>query len=98
MSQKDKIAEKETFLRLINLEINYTIERWSDSPNDLKFYAWGYREVYDNSVTLGSNHDKCFFYADCIIKLAKAFGYSWFLTIKDNADGEPTSCVSVIFS
>ena len=97
MKASDRLQEKETFLRLLNLEMNDTIERWSDEPENLPTYAWGYRQVYEDGVVIGSNHSDCFYHADEVIKLAKAFGYRCYLRVVNNEDGEPTPCVAVHF-
>lgn len=86
MTSKKKRELVET---LINEKINETLARWSDNPDDLKCYAWGWR----GKDTLGPNHNNVFHCCDDVAKLLTGLGLSWYLVIRDNEDGEPTPCI-----
>lgn len=76
--------------RLINEEINRTLEMWS-SPEDLYTYAWGWR----NSDTVGNNHGNQFFCAEEVVSIVNVLRLNYTLTICDNEDGEPTPALHI---
>lgn len=76
--------------RLINEEINRTLAMWS-TPNDLRIYAWGWRD----SDTVGNNHGDQFFYAEEVVRIVNALRLNYTLTIAKNEDGEPTPALHI---
>lgn len=76
--------------RLINEEINRTLEMWS-TPEDLHSYAWGWRSY----ETVSNNHGNQFFNADEVITIVKAYRLSYTLTVCKNCDGEPTPAITI---
>lgn len=92
MRTKDlKLAE-----RLINQAMNETIQMWSDQPERLSDYAWGYRYVGNgDGFSVGNNHGDTFFYAGEVIDIARVCGCSYYLDTHLNEEGELTPCVHV---
>lgn len=76
--------------RLINEEINRTLEMWL-TPEDLYTYAWGWRS--DDIVS--NNHGNQFFNADEVITIVKAYRLSYILSVCNNCDGEPTPAITI---
>lgn len=76
--------------RLINEEINRTLEMWS-TPEDLHTYAWGWR----NSDTVGNNHGNQFFCAEEVVSIVNVLRLNYTLTICENEDGEPTPALHI---
>lgn len=79
----------------LNEKMNEVLNQWGDRPSDLHSYAFGWREFDPNGIyVVGPNHTNCFHYAENVINIVKAFDCSWYLTVHENADGEPTPCVA----
>ena len=76
--------------RLINEEINRTLEMWS-TPEDIYTYAWGWR----NSDTVGNNHGNQFFCAEEVVSIVNVLRLNYTLTICENEDGEPTPALHI---
>lgn len=76
--------------KLINEEINRTLEMWS-TPEDLHTYAWGWR----NTDTVGNNHGNQFFCAEEVVSIVNVLRLNYTLTICDNEDGEPTPALHI---
>ncbi len=74
--------------RLINDEINRTLEMWS-TPKDIHTYLWGWRDT----ETVGNNHGDQFFYADNVIRIVNGLRLNYTLTLCINEDGEPTPAI-----
>lgn len=86
MSREERI---DLATKLLNEQMNDTLQRWSDEPEKLKDYAWGWR----NKNEVGNNHGSAFFYADDVIKILKALELDWFLLLAMNDDGELTPTI-----
>lgn len=86
MSKKERI---DMATKLLNEQMNDTLQTWSDQPEKLKDYTWGWRK--ENEV--GNNHGSAFFYADEVIKIMEALELNWHLTLAKNADGELTPTI-----
>lgn len=75
--------------KLLNEQMNDTLQTWSDNPEDLYVYAWGWR----GDKEVGSNHGKSFYYADAVIRILVALELNWHLSLSVNEDGEPTPTI-----
>lgn len=86
MSKEERI---DLATKLLNEQMNYTLQSWSYNPERLKVYAWGWRA--DNEV--GSNHMADFYQADVVIKILDALELTWHLSMAFNEDGDLTPTI-----
>lgn len=86
MTKDEKMALAK---KLINEEINKTLNRWTG--NDLLTYSWGWR----NESTVSSNHDGQFFYMEEVRAILKALGLNYCLTVGPNCDGQLTPYIDI---
>lgn len=86
MSKEERI---DMATKLLNEQMNDTLQTWSDVPEKLIYYAWGWRE----ENTVGNNHGSAFFYADDVIKILEALELNWHLSLAKNEDGELTPTI-----
>ena len=86
MNKEERI---ELAKKLINEEINRTLERWEGE--DLLTYAWGWR----NEDTVSSNHHTCFYNYDVVKAIANGLRLKVGLSVGPNCDGNMTPYVQI---
>ena len=86
MNKEERI---ELAKKLINEEINRTLERWEGE--DLLTYAWGWR----NEDTVSSNHHTCFYNYDVVKAIANGLRLNVGLSVGPNCDGNMTPYVQI---
>lgn len=84
----------ETAKTLVKQCIYETLEKYVGTPK-MRIYEWGFCQSSEESFTVGSQHEDCFFYADDVINIARACGCNYLLCVRENVDGKPTPCILV---
>lgn len=80
--------------KLLSISMNEVISRYFGTE-DLKTYAWGFRDYADDYFTVGNNHGNNFHFLNDVVKICEGCGVRYFLTIGKDADGEPTPVVHI---
>lgn len=76
---------------MLNEAMYEVFKKWP-KPEDLKAYAWGWRKYYGEieGGIVGNNHGTTFYYVEEVVNILKANELTFYLTMTENADGEPT--------
>lgn len=83
--------------KMISEEINSTIARYANRPDELRTYAWGYTEFNDDgSFAVGPNHaGECFYFVDEVVEIAKACRCQFYMDIAEGPNDEMVPIIRV---